>query len=392
MSRRAKSRPERFAEDRIVFAVMRLSPRIAGLLVLGAICAGAAIQEPRAAIEPGDEVVLADPTTTLRIGSAPVTNGWVHRVYTVGRIQDGWVWLEAPDASGWTRLHDVVPYEIALREARRRIEEGDDSHIAYFKRGQLWADRGRSDLAIEDFTEAIRRNPAYAPVYLNRGLVYRQRGELDKALEDLDRATGLYPIDPLTWFNRGLIRLDRGEVAEALKDFDRALRHAPYHTNSLFNRAVCKLALGRDGAAEDAEAYLFLAGWYEPRSPYAAILAALDHLASGNSNRAEGLINTALRREDEGQWPAPILEYLQGERELRALLFEEVTPSQKVEAYTYAGWKLWMDGRPELARKLFEWVVERSDSPQVPVLLARSALERLGSEAAPVVDGASSGD
>ena len=68
-------------------------------------------------------------------------------------------------------------------KAHERLQEGKEEEIrermadAFNTRGHikyLWVD---FDSAVEDYTEAIRRNPEFAVAYYNRGQIHYRLGE-----------------------------------------------------------------------------------------------------------------------------------------------------------------------------------------------------------------------
>ena len=329
------------------------------------------------AVEPGDAVVLGSPEAVLRVKDRTVATGEVHRAFTVGKRSGKWLWLEAEDVAGWIDAAEVLPLDLALSEADRRVESGEATAEARLDRGLLWLDRGRTDLAIADFDEAIRLEPEWPLPVLNRGMAYRAAGRLPEALKDFKRASELAPRDPLAYFDRGLALLDLGALSRAHDAFGLALRVDPNHAGSRFNRATTGLALGFDGASADAEAYLVLAGWYEHRSPFAALIAAIEHRREGRASQANGLLEEAGARLDLQQWPAPILQYLRGRSELDDLLDAADTPPHEAEARAYAGLWLLAIGDAERARSLLSWVVDHGNPTRVPHLLARSALDHI---------------
>ena len=64
---------------------------------------------------------------------------------------------------------------------------------AYINRGNAYGQKGASEKAIADFTEAIRLNPNYAAAYNNRGLAYGQNGASATAITDFTEPLRLNP-------------------------------------------------------------------------------------------------------------------------------------------------------------------------------------------------------
>jgi len=59
--------------------------------------------------------------------------------------------------------------------------------VAYYNRGNVYADKGKYDLAIADFDRTIELEPDYANPYYGRGLIHRMRGEKEEAISDFER-------------------------------------------------------------------------------------------------------------------------------------------------------------------------------------------------------------
>ncbi len=57
-----------------------------------------------------------------------------------------------------------------------------------FDRGAILQKEGRVQQAIDQYDQAIRLNPLYAPTYYNRGLAYYDLGQFQRAIEDFDEA------------------------------------------------------------------------------------------------------------------------------------------------------------------------------------------------------------
>lgn len=105
------------------------------------------------------------------------------------------------------------------------------------KRGLDAFDNHNYDLAITDYTEAIRLNPDYAEAYVNRGLAYTQTGDDDKAIADYTAAIHLKPDFAEAYINRGYAYGQRRDYDKAIADCDEAIRLKPDHWAAYINRA-----------------------------------------------------------------------------------------------------------------------------------------------------------
>lgn len=74
---------------------------------------------------------------------------------------------------------------------------------AFFESGNIHAVRGYFDLAIADFTEAIRLNPNFASAFNHRGMTHQERGNLDLAIADFTEAIRIDPNFQFAYYNLG---------------------------------------------------------------------------------------------------------------------------------------------------------------------------------------------
>ena len=76
--------------------------------------------------------------------------------------------------------------------------------LAHFEAGFELQEKGRLELAIAKYDEAIRLEPQFAPFYTNRGSAYDGLGDYERAIQNYDEAIRLDPQDYLAYNNRGL--------------------------------------------------------------------------------------------------------------------------------------------------------------------------------------------
>jgi tetratricopeptide (TPR) repeat protein len=130
----------------------------------------------------------------------------------------------------------------------------------YSLRGITYHRLGEYQRAIEDYDEALRLAPNFAPIYLSRGISYRRLGEYRRAIEDYDEGLRLAPGEALAYVNRGIAYDDLGEHARAIEDYDEFLRLAPGDAAAYLQRGNAYGRLGEHRRAiEDYDEVLRLA-------------------------------------------------------------------------------------------------------------------------------------
>jgi len=92
------------------------------------------------------------------------------------------------------------------------------------ERGILFLERGDYDMAIEDFTEALRLQPNYAFAYNSRGGAYLSKGDYDKAIVDFNQAIKLNPNDAGAYGGRGLAYYNKRDHNKAIADLNQTIK------------------------------------------------------------------------------------------------------------------------------------------------------------------------
>jgi len=114
----------------------------------------------------------------------------------------------------------------------------------YYDRGERYYKQGENELAIAEYTNAIRLNYGWS-AYNSRATAYMKLKNFDKAIDDYTQAITLTPYYYLLYFTRGLayinkamaayLRLapvNKSDVDHALFDFTQAITLNPKDVNS----------------------------------------------------------------------------------------------------------------------------------------------------------------
>lgn len=108
-------------------------------------------------------------------------------------------------------------------EARSHIKQG----FAYIAAAKSASSRTNYDENIEnavnEFSQAIAKEPGYADAYSNRAVAYMQQKKFNKAHEDLKKAVELAPKSPAVHYNLASLYSLKGDIDLALDEIDSSL-------------------------------------------------------------------------------------------------------------------------------------------------------------------------
>jgi tetratricopeptide (TPR) repeat protein len=119
-------------------------------------------------------------------------------------------------------------YAKALADIDQAIRLAPTEYRLHLQRALLDGLQGKNDdRVIEDVKLILAQSSRCAEAYVLRGRARKRKHELDLALADFSEAIRLNPKDSGSRYERGAIYYQKGEYSTALADFDEVIRRAP---------------------------------------------------------------------------------------------------------------------------------------------------------------------
>jgi tetratricopeptide (TPR) repeat protein len=243
----------------------------------------------------------------------------------VGVISGGKVWREDRPVTLMNWSIDVREVRSFLEQTRRVLDPqtADD----YALRGERRRLRLKYDLALEDFTTALKMDKKCQAAFRNRGITfffkqdyetavqdlgtalemdaqdavahqwrarsYHVKGKAfhDKAMDGYTKAISLNPKYALAYNNRGWLHEQRGERADAFQDYGRAIENDPSLAIAYTNRgSIYRVDKKYDKALEDYKAAVQLL----PSAHNVGFMARL-YIDAGNYDKAIEICNISIK-------------------------------------------------------------------------------------------------
>jgi tetratricopeptide (TPR) repeat protein len=166
------------------------------------------------------------------------------------------------DASGTAGTTDAALCSAAKGDVRvasctRLIDQGvlDATNRAgvFYDRAVGYTQLGATDLAIADYSEALRLKPDLTQALNNRGALFRSMGKSSQAVADFNAVIHLQPDGPNAFINRGIIFGETGDYGDAVRDFSEAVRLAPNQSEGYAGRCWVRALEGREPEAALAD-------------------------------------------------------------------------------------------------------------------------------------------
>ena len=136
-------------------------------------------------------------------------------------------------------------YEEAKKCSERILEFDNNNPESYFVQGFVKQNLGQYEEAIKNYNKAIKLTPNDSHIYNVRGLAKGNLAQHEEAIKDFDKAIELNPNYIYAYYNRGNAKYGLGQYYEAIKDYDKVIELAPNYSLAYNNRGVSKENLGQ---------------------------------------------------------------------------------------------------------------------------------------------------
>ena len=129
--------------------------------------------------------------------------------------------------------------ELAIQDFTEAIRIDPNNSIAFNERGITLSILGEEDRAIEDFNQAIRHNPYNASAYSNRGYSYEwARKDYAKAISDFTQAIQIDPNNIHAYMRRAhTYYVDLKDIDRSIADYTQVIRIDPNYGKAYERRA-----------------------------------------------------------------------------------------------------------------------------------------------------------
>jgi tetratricopeptide (TPR) repeat protein len=194
-------------------------------------------------------------------------------------------------------------FEMAIADFTEAIKLDGKSAAAYYNRGNTYIDKEDYDRAIADLNQALRLDPSFVRAYNELGFAYAHKGEYDRAMANYNQAIKLNPNYVVAYSNRGCMYIDKGDYDRAIADFNQAIRLDPNYAMAYHNRGIAYRQKGDyDRAIADYSQVIRL----DPNNAAAYHNRGVAYIIKGNFDRAIADFQAALKinpnDENTKQW------------------------------------------------------------------------------------------
>jgi len=186
------------------------------------------------------------------------------------------------NSNGKYEFYAINAYKKYISSTPKTTEKfiSRDFAEAYIRRGRAYYWKGDYDLAIADFTEAIRLDPKNTEAYSTRGWAFFCKYDYDLAISDFTKLIIFDPKSADAYYGRGQAYYWKDDYDKAIADYTAAIRFYPkfteayisrgraYHWKENYDRAITDFIEVIQLDPKNAKAYLWRGDAYYWKEDY----------------------------------------------------------------------------------------------------------------------------
>ena len=203
-------------------------------------------------------VAIWEQTVRYQPNNERAHNNLGQALYQAGRLAEAVPELQAALAIRPTvEVHGLLSLTLAalgrapeaLPHAREAVRLNPAAAPVHEALGRVLADLGQLEPSARELQEAVRLDPALAEARASLGLVLARLGRLAEARGQLEAALNLEPDNPMAHGNLGSVFFQMGNLDEAARQYEQAVRLNPAYAEAYFNLGMTREEQGRTGDA-----------------------------------------------------------------------------------------------------------------------------------------------
>jgi tetratricopeptide (TPR) repeat protein len=133
-------------------------------------------------------------------------------------------------------IAELSPENYKKVDVQAMQDMGMRRHYVVYLAGNNSYKAGDYEKAIEEYTESIALNAAYANAYVSRGNAYSRKKDYSRAIEDYSRALRIKCGYAEAYNYRGYAYSETGDFERAIADYTQALRYRAAYADAYHNR------------------------------------------------------------------------------------------------------------------------------------------------------------
>lgn len=257
----------------------------------------------------------------------------------------------------------------------------DQPEVIVVNTGQLDAfqnlEIGNYAIALEQFEQLLKEKPHYISALIGRAKSLFQLRKFQEAhdayLKVLEKnASDIHSLEGL-----GSSALFLNQTDLALSYFNKALDLKPDNARIYHAIAVSQICNSDYlNAAESAKMASLMYNKKGLEAPYSLIIAYFSYAQMNDRENMQQVLSYSKKLDFSPEWPLPIIEYMKGEIEASELISIVQSDKEEIEAHTYIGLQLQLDGEFQASKKHLNWVQKSNRNDIIETLIAKHMLEQ----------------